>query len=90
MVARTGLLLVASRLHRRSTQPAHPAIPPDQTEAIVKALGGSVGEHKAGTLVAARVAGAAALNQVQCALIQPIIWDTTRSSIPRYPCGDIA
>ena len=60
VVARAVLLLVASRLHRRGTQPAQPAIPPDQTEAIVKALGGLVGEHKAGTLVAALLAGAAA------------------------------
>ena len=54
------LLLVAWRVHRRGTPPAPSAIPPEQIDAVLKVLGDLVGEHKAGALVAALLAGAAA------------------------------
>lgn len=54
------LALVAWRVHRRGTKAAQTAVPPEQVDAIVKALSDLVGEHKAGALVAALLAGAAA------------------------------
>ena len=54
------LLSVAWRVLRRGTPPAPSGIPPEQINAVLKALGDLVGEHKAGALVAALLAGAAA------------------------------
>jgi hypothetical protein len=55
------LVLIGWRIHRAGIRRIPPPrMPTEQFEAIAKALGDVVGEHKAGALIAAMLAGAAA------------------------------
>jgi hypothetical protein len=53
-------LFVAWRIDRGGRKPVQSGIPPEQFDAMLKAFGDLVGEHKAGAMVAAMLAGAAA------------------------------
>ncbi len=59
------LVLIAWWVRRHGLTKAPPAIAPEQIEAILAAVGGQVGEHKAAALVAAFVAGAVAEQRIR-------------------------